>query len=91
MKLRRWIAAAALILAGCGGAKQAPNEFKVKFETTKGDVMVEVLREWSPLGADRFYQLVSDGFYNENRFFRVVPGFVVQFGLSGKPETEARL
>ncbi|MEY2725830.1 MAG: hypothetical protein RLZZ458_1697 [Planctomycetota bacterium] len=59
--------------------------FRVKFETTAGDFLVEVHREWAPLGAQRFYELVEDGFYNDCSFFRVVPGFVVQFGINGTP------
>lgn len=60
--------------------------FKVKFETTAGDFVVEVHRDWAPLGAQRFYELVQDRFYDDCRFFRVVPGFVVQFGINGTPE-----
>lgn len=61
------------------------EHFKVEFETTVngGDkFVVEVTRDWSPEGSDRFYDLVQDGFYNEAGFFRVVPKFVVQFGLA---------
>jgi peptidyl-prolyl cis-trans isomerase A (cyclophilin A) len=64
---------------------QAPDVYKVKFITSKGDVVVQVTRAWSPLGADRFYNLVKNGFYNGAAFFRIVPGFVVQFGLSPDP------
>jgi peptidyl-prolyl cis-trans isomerase A (cyclophilin A) len=66
--------------------KQAPATFKAKFTTTKGDFVVEVTRSWSPLGADRFYNLVKNHFYDGAAFFRVLPGFVAQFGLSAKPE-----
>jgi peptidyl-prolyl cis-trans isomerase A (cyclophilin A) len=66
--------------------KQAPTTFKAKFTTTKGDFVVEVTRAWSPLGADRFYNLVKYHFYDGAAFFRVLPGFVAQFGLSAKPE-----
>ncbi len=59
--------------------------FKVKFETSAGDFIVNVHREWAPIGAERFYQLVKSGFYDECRFFRVVPGFMVQFGINGDP------
>jgi peptidyl-prolyl cis-trans isomerase A (cyclophilin A) len=64
----------------------APDSFKVLFETTAGDFMVEVERSRAPLGADRFYNLVRHGYYDGVRFFRVVPGFVVQFGLHGDPQ-----
>ena len=63
----------------------APDVFKVRFDTSKGPFVVEVHREWAPLGADRFYELVKDKFYDEARFFRVVPNFVVQFGLAASP------
>lgn len=64
---------------------KAPAVFKARFITTKGPFVVEVHRDWSPLGADRFYNLVKNGFFNNGHFFRVVPGFVVQFGLSPSP------
>jgi peptidyl-prolyl cis-trans isomerase A (cyclophilin A) len=64
----------------------APETFQVKLETSKGEVVVDVTRSWSPNGADRFYNLVKNGFYNECRFFRVVKGFIVQFGISGDPD-----
>ena len=66
--------------------EQAPASFKAKFTTTKGDFVVEVRRSWSPLGADRFYNLVKNHFYDGAAFFRVLPGFVAQFGLSANPE-----
>ena len=65
--------------------QQAPATYSVKFETSKGVFVVDVTRDWAPLGADRFYNLVRHGFYDDVRFFRVVPGFVVQFGISGDP------
>ena len=64
--------------------------FKVRFETTAGDFVVEVHREWSPIGAQRFYELVQSGFYDECRFFRVVPGFMVQFGINGDPAEQSK-
>lgn len=64
---------------------KAPDVFKVQFTTTKGDITVEVHRDWAPLGADRFYNLVKNGFFTNASFFRVVPGFVVQFGLNANP------
>lgn len=64
---------------------RAPENFKVAMTTTKGDVVIEVHRSWAPLGADRFYNLVKAGFFNDAAFFRVLPGFVVQFGLNGNP------
>ena len=66
--------------------EQAPATFKAKFATTKGDFVVEVTRAWAPLGADRFYNLVKNHFYDGAAFFRVLPGFVAQFGLSPRPE-----
>ena len=66
--------------------QESPAEFTVLFATSTGDFKIYVAREWSPRGADRFYNLVKNGFYNEQRFFRVVPGFVVQWGISPDPE-----
>jgi peptidyl-prolyl cis-trans isomerase A (cyclophilin A) len=66
--------------------EQAPAEYDVKFVTTKGDFTIHVTRAWAPLGADRFYNLVKHGFYADAHFFRVLPGFVVQFGLSADPQ-----
>jgi peptidyl-prolyl cis-trans isomerase A (cyclophilin A) len=64
---------------------KAPETFKAKFETTKGNFVIEVHRDWAPNGADRFYNLVKNGYYNDVKFFRVAPGFVVQFGIHGDP------
>jgi peptidyl-prolyl cis-trans isomerase A (cyclophilin A) len=64
---------------------KAPEMFKAEFMTTKGDFVIEVHRDWSPHGADRFYNLVKAGFFDGVSFFRVHPGFMVQFGVSGKP------
>lgn len=65
-----------------------PDTFDVRFETTQGDVTVRVFREWAPLGAYRFYNLVRNGFYDGSRFFRVLPGFAAQFGAHGRPEVD---
>ena len=69
---------------------EANNVFKVKFECSNGTFTVECHRDWAPLGAARFEELVKAGYYNEARFFRVVPGFVAQFGIAGNPETTAK-
>jgi peptidyl-prolyl cis-trans isomerase A (cyclophilin A) len=63
----------------------APATYKVKMETTKGDFVVEVHRDWSPLAADRFYNLVKLGYFTDIAFFRVIKGFMVQFGIHGDP------
>ena len=63
----------------------APPTYKVKMTTTKGDFVIEVHRDWAPLGADRFYNLVKIGYFDDVAFFRVVKGFMVQFGIHGDP------
>ncbi|MCL2325846.1 MAG: peptidylprolyl isomerase [Proteobacteria bacterium] len=63
----------------------APDSFVVKMATTKGDIRIEITRDWSPFGADRFYNLVRNGFFSDIALFRMVKGFVVQFGIHGKP------
>lgn len=70
---------------------KAPEEYKVLFSTTRGDFTVTVHRAWAPLGADRFYNLVKHHFYDNASFFRVLPGFVVQFGISAYPAVNAAL
>jgi peptidyl-prolyl cis-trans isomerase A (cyclophilin A) len=64
----------------------APETYTAQFETSKGNFTIEVTRAWAPLGADRFYNLVKGGVFDGARFFRVLPGFVVQFGIPGDPE-----
>jgi peptidyl-prolyl cis-trans isomerase A (cyclophilin A) len=66
-------------------SEKAPAIFKAKFTTAKGDFVVEVHRDWAPNGADRFYNLVKAGFFDDTRFFRAIEGFMVQFGISGDP------
>lgn len=68
----------------------APDTYKVKFETTKGDFVIEVKRDQAPLGADRFYNLIQIGFFNDAAFFRVIDGFMVQFGLHGQPPVNSK-
>jgi peptidyl-prolyl cis-trans isomerase A (cyclophilin A) len=69
--------------------EKAPDTFKVKFDTTKGSFTVEVTRSLAPNGADRFYNLVKAGYFKDIGFFRVVPGFMVQFGIDGDPKISA--
>jgi peptidyl-prolyl cis-trans isomerase A (cyclophilin A) len=65
--------------------EKAPATYKVRLDTTAGPVVIQVTRDWAPLGADRFYNLVKNGFYDDVRFFRVIPGFMAQGGMSGDP------
>ena len=69
---------------------ETPASFRVQFETSKGNFTVQVERAQAPNGADRFYRLVSEGFYDEVRFFRVIGGFMAQFGIHGDPAVNAR-
>jgi peptidyl-prolyl cis-trans isomerase A (cyclophilin A) len=70
--------------------EKAPVNYKARFDTSKGVFVIEVSREWAPNGADRFYNLVKNGFYDETRFFRVVGGFMAQFGINGDPAISAQ-
>ena len=67
----------------------APATYKANFDTSAGAIVIEVHRDWAPLGADRFYNLVKNGFFDNARFFRVVPNFMVQFGMNGDPAVTA--
>jgi peptidyl-prolyl cis-trans isomerase A (cyclophilin A) len=68
--------------------EQAPGVFSARFETSQGPFVIEAHREWAPLAADRFYNLVKNGFYDGTRFFRVIEGFMVQFGMNGDPAVQ---
>lgn len=89
---------AALFLAGCSGSSQpeqkqaahAPDVYKVSLDTSKGPVVIEVHRDWAPLGADHFYELVKSGYFDGARFFRVLPGFMAQFGIAADPKVTAK-
>ena len=70
--------------------EQAPATYKANPDTSKGPVVIEVRREWAPNGADRFYNLVKNGFYDDARFFRVISGFMVQFGINADPKISAQ-
>jgi peptidyl-prolyl cis-trans isomerase A (cyclophilin A) len=86
MRRRRILitAASGLLLAACQKNEKVavPNVFRVKFTTTQGDFVVEATRAWAPRGVDRFHELVNMRYFDEDRFFRVVPGFVAQFGVN---------
>lgn len=85
-------------LAACKGEPEpvmtvhapAPDSFKVTFETSRGPFVVQVNRAWSPNGADRFYELVGEGFFDDSYFFRVLPDFIVQFGANNDPKRNER-
>jgi peptidyl-prolyl cis-trans isomerase A (cyclophilin A) len=103
LRLTMHAAAAAVLLllaAACGrdgpegaageGAVTVPDTFRVAFETSRGPFVVEAIRAWAPNGADRFHALARSGFFDEARFFRVVPDFIAQFGLNGDRRTNER-
>ena len=69
--------------------QDAPAEFRVRFETSKGDIELEIHREWAPRGADRLYNLVRIGYFQDIAFFRVIDGFMVQFGIHGDPSVNS--
>jgi peptidyl-prolyl cis-trans isomerase A (cyclophilin A) len=70
-------------------AEKAPATYKARFDTSKGAFVIEVHRDWAPNGADRFYNLVKNGFYDNARFFRVMSDFMAQFGINGDPKISA--
>lgn len=70
--------------------EQGPDVWRARFQTTQGNFMVEVHREWAPIGADRFYNLVNNGYFDGMKFFRVVAGFMAQFGIHGDPAISMR-
>src|SRR6266446_10821423 len=72
-----------------GFAQQAPDSFRARFSTTTGNFVILVHRAWAPRGADRFYNLVRSGYFDGVRFFRVIPGFMAQFGIHGDPHVAA--
>jgi peptidyl-prolyl cis-trans isomerase A (cyclophilin A) len=101
-RIRFAIPVAILALAACGpapekkqeepkkrAARTMPDVYKVRFATTKGPFVVEVHKQWAPLGAERFWRLVDLGFFDKSRVFRVKRNFVVQFGVSTDPRTNA--
>jgi peptidyl-prolyl cis-trans isomerase A (cyclophilin A) len=80
---------AAFLLAPEKATAKAPDTYRVRFETSKGRFVVEVQRDWAPRGADRFYNLVRAGYYDDVAFFRVIDDFMVQFGINGDPSVNA--
>jgi len=79
----------AALLDPAAGRATAPDTYRVRFETTQGPFVVEVHRAWAPKGADRFYNLVRAGYYDDVAFFRVISNFMVQFGINGDPRVNA--
>jgi peptidyl-prolyl cis-trans isomerase A (cyclophilin A) len=71
-------------------SERAPATYRAHFDTSKGTFVILVHRAWAPRGADRFYNLVKNGFYNNVRFFRVLSGFMAQFGINGDPTLMAK-
>jgi peptidyl-prolyl cis-trans isomerase A (cyclophilin A) len=81
---------AALIFCSTVLSDAAPAVFRVRLETTKGPIVIEVHRDWAPRGAVRFHELVTAGYFDDNRFFRVVKGQWAQFGINGDPVVAKR-
>ena len=84
------VAAAGMTPSAQTADEKAPETFKVKFDSSVGPFVVEVHRAWAPNAADHFYTLVKNGFYDEARFFRVVPNFMVQFGINADPAVQTK-
>ena len=80
----------AVALALMQTSASAPPQFRVRLETTKGAIVIDVHRDWAPRGADRFYELVTSGYYDDSRFFRVVKGQWAQFGINRDPRVATR-
>ena len=83
----------AIALTSCATAqtdRRAPDLFKARIETSKGIIVLEVHRAWSPLGVDRFYTLATSGYFNDTRFFRAIKGRWAQFGINGDPAVSAK-
>ena len=84
------------LLASCSGPEKStkmergPDQFKARMQTTKGDVVILAHRDWSPVGADHFYELTRAHFYDNNAFFRALPHFIVQWGINGDPDRNKR-
>lgn len=72
------------------GAERAPDRYTVRLETTKGPILIDVTRAWAPHGADRFYELVREGYFTDVAFFRVIDGFMAQAGIHGDPAVNTR-
>jgi peptidyl-prolyl cis-trans isomerase A (cyclophilin A) len=70
--------------------EKSPDHYQVRFDTSKGNILIQVERDWAPIGSDRFYTLVKTGYLNGDRFFRVVPHFIIQFGINPDPKLTAR-
>jgi len=82
-------AAANKLLSPATLTAKSPEIFKVKFDTSKGVIMLELHRDWAPRGVDRFYNMARNGFFSGTRFFRVIPNFMAQFGINGNPDVNA--
>jgi homoserine O-acetyltransferase len=80
---------AALLTQGPPADKRAPDRFRVRLDTTRGAIVIDCVREWAPRGADRFYTLVTTGYYDDAAFFRVIAGQWAQWGINGDPKVSA--